>query len=82
MHAHGLLGENLGMTVAAVHRIETTPVSARIRADVTVEAFRRTMNRWRVLHRVHFVAVVTGIFLLGIRRMYRDWRAGEEEGEA
>jgi len=82
VHADGLYLEHVGMTLATVHRIETTPVSARIRADVTVEAFRRTMNRLRVLRRVHFVAVVTGIFLLGIRRMYRDWHAGEEEGEA
>ena len=67
MHANGLLGNNLGMAAAAVHRIEAAPVSARIRADMTVEAFRHTMNRLRVLRRVYFVAVVTGIRLLGIR---------------
>jgi hypothetical protein len=82
MHTHTVFGENLSMAVAAVHWIEAAPVPARIRADMTVEAFRHTMNRLRVLRRVYFMAVVTGIFLLGIRRLYRDWHAGEEEGEA
>lgn len=82
MHTDGMLGENLGVAVAAVHRIETTPVSARIRTDVTIEAFRQTMNGLRILRRVDFVAIVTGVFLLRIRRLYCDRHACEEEGEA
>jgi len=77
-----MLGENLGMTAAAVYGIEAAPVSARIRANMTVEALRQAMNRLRKLRRVHFMAVVTGIFLLGIRRLQRERQAGEEEGEA
>jgi len=82
MHTCSVFGENLSMAFAAVHRIEAAPVSARICADMTVEAFRHTMNRLRVLRRVRFVAVVTGIRLLGFRCWYSDRQAGEEEGEA
>jgi len=82
MHTDSVLGENLGVAVAAVHRIETATVSSRVRADVTIEAFRQSMNGLRILRRVDFVAVVTGVFLLRICRLYRDRHAGEEEGEA
>ena len=67
MRAHRMFGENLGMTAAAIYGIEPAPVPARIRADMTVQAFRQAMNRLRKLHRVHLVAVVTGIRLLDIR---------------
>ena len=67
MHAHSMFGENLGMTAAAVHRIEAAPVPTRIRADMTVQAFNQAMNRLRELRRICFVAVETGIRLLGVR---------------
>ncbi len=62
-----MFGKNLGMTAAAVHWIEAAPVPTRIGPDVAVEAFRQAMNRLRKLRRIHFVAVETGIRLLGLR---------------
>jgi dihydroorotate dehydrogenase len=61
-----MFGDNLGMTTAAVHRIKAAPVLARIGADMAVQAFRQAMNRLRKLRWVHFMAVETGVCLLGI----------------
>jgi ribosome maturation protein Sdo1 len=82
MDADGLDFDYVGVTSAAVHRIEAAPMLARIRADMTVQAFCQAMNCLRKLRRIHFVAVETGIRVLGIRCLYSERQAGEEEGEA
>jgi hypothetical protein len=68
MHTHGLFGGHLGVTLSTVHRIEPAPMPALVGTDMAVEAFCRTMNRKRKLREVGFVAVQTGIRLLGIVR--------------
>ena len=82
MDADGLDLDYVLVTGSAVDRIESALVPARIGTDVTIEAFRRSMNRLRILRRVHFVAVVTGIHWLGIRRLQCKRHEGEEENEA
>ena len=64
MRTRGLLGNHVGMTCPAFHRIEPAPVPA-FRADMAVETFRRTV--WGALEVSHidFVAIVAGVLFLG-----------------
>jgi hypothetical protein len=59
------------MTCSAIHRVEASPVSA-IRTDVTVLAFRRSVRRTPEEGQIYFVAIVTGVLLLGLDHLQRE----------
>jgi len=80
VHAHGLLGDNIAMTFPAVHRIESASVPA-VRAGVAVEAFRRAVRAALEGRQIDFVAIVTGVFFLGVGYLGTEQQARDEDGE-
>ena len=81
MHTDGLYLKHLGVTLAAIYRVETTPVSTLVGANVAVETLCRAMYGGLKLCQVGFVAVEAGVFLLHINCMKSDWYAEEKERE-
>jgi len=71
MHAHGLLFDYLGMTLPAVHRVQTAPVSP-FPAHVTIEAFRRAMRRAFEVSYIDFMTIVARVFFLGIGHVHSE----------
>jgi len=66
-----LLFDNLGMTLPAVHRVQTAPVSP-FPSHVTIEAFRRAMWRAFEVSYIDFMAIVAGVFFLGIGHVHSE----------
>jgi hypothetical protein len=82
MHAHGLLGYNVGMTFAAVNRIQTAPVPTVVGTDVTFETPGRAMHGSLELREVCLVAIETGILWGCVVCAEDEWCEDEEEGDA
>ena len=80
MHAHSMLGGNIAMTAPAVHRIESASVPA-VRAGVAAEAFRRAVRAALEGRQIDFVAIVTGVFFLGVDYLGTKQKARDEDGE-
>ena len=81
VHALGMRDERIAMTVAAVHRIESAPVSS-VAANVAVETLRIAV--WGALEesQIYFVAIVTGVFLLSVGRLQHEQRTkNQNRGE-
>jgi hypothetical protein len=55
--ADGLYLDHVAVTLSTVHRIQPTPVSARVGTDVAVEALCHAMNGGLKLCQVSFVAI-------------------------
>jgi hypothetical protein len=68
-----MLGQRVAMTPATVHRIESAPVPS-IAADVAVETLRIAVWRAFKKSQIYFVAIVTGVFLLGVGRLQHEQR--------
>lgn len=66
MHADGLYFEHFGVTLAAIDRVETTPMPTLIGADMAVEALGRAMHGGCKLRQVGLVAFEAGICLVGL----------------
>ena len=67
MHAYGLLGDDIGVAIFAINRIEAAPVST-VGADMAVEALCRAVYRNPELCEVHFMTIVTAVRLFFIAR--------------
>jgi len=80
VHAHDLLGDNVAMTFPTVHRIEPASVPA-VRAGVAAEAFRRAVRAALEGRQIDFVAIVTGVFFLGVDYLGTKQKARDEDGE-
>ncbi len=68
MHAYYLFFGNLRMTTRALDRIEPALVPAIIGANMAIEAFRRAVRGAFKDRHIDFVAIVAGMFLLGVNR--------------
>jgi hypothetical protein len=66
MCTHGMFGEQAGMTVPTVHRIEPAPVPSVVGADVAVEAFREAVRAALEVSHIDVVA---------------EQQAGDEHGQ-
>lgn len=81
MDAHGLLGNYVSVTFAAVHGIESAPVPA-FSADVAVETFRGAVRCALEECYIDFVAIVTGVLFLCVDHRCPEQQAGGENGES
>jgi len=68
MYTDGLDLDHVCVTFPTAHRIEAALVPTLVGTDVTVEALCHAMNGDLELCQVSFVAIQTGIRLLGIVR--------------
>ena len=79
VNAHGLFGDHVAVTLSpAIHGIESAAMPA-VRADMAVEALCRAVRGALELSHVNFVAIVTGMFFLGVGRLQREQQAGHED---
>ena len=81
VRACGLLLNYIIVAGSAVDRVEPALVPALIGTDMAVETLGRAMYSGLKLSEVSFVAIDTGIRLLGVVGSRRERCAGEEECE-
>jgi hypothetical protein len=80
VHTLGMLGERFGMTVSAVHRIESAPMPP-LPANVTIETRRIAVWGAPEKSQIYFMAVVTLAGLLSVGCQRNEQRAENHQGE-
>ena len=78
MYAYGLFGDNIGVTVFAVNRVEAAPVPT-VGADMAIETLAHAVHRELELYEVYFMTIVTAIRLFFIARQRHERHADKKE---
>ena len=79
MHAYYLFVDNFSMTTRTINRIEPAPVPA-FPANVAIKAFRGAVRGALKERHIDFMAIVAGVFFLGVDRLKHEQQAGHQKG--